>query len=261
MRKFYGEEYSDTKRKKIGHPAIVTLGDLYQILRKAWCKETAYPSCQAEWVNTDPSYGQCAITAMLVYDMFGGSIHRIRVDGGGTHYFNKINGHYIDLKIALNAYKELEALPDESALDFCIRMGWEDYVYQMLIIDYLILNRDRHGANIEVLRNSRKKTICLASLFDHGLSLLCSCPDDAAAAAFDVMADKLCNNFIGSKSTWDNLRIIPKDKMPKLTPLHESDRRILMEGLDGVLSQMLQNKIWEMIWKRWCTYEDFCHSR
>jgi hypothetical protein len=68
-------------------------------------------------------------------------------------------------------------------------------------------------------------------------------------------------NFIGSKSTWDNLRIIPKDKMPKLTPLHDSDRRILMEGLDGVLSQTLQDKIWEMIWKRWCAYEDFCHSR
>ena len=164
-------------------------------------------------------------------------------------------------KTALDAYKELEALPDESALDFCIRMGWEDYVYQMLIVDYLILNRDRHGANIEVLRNSRKKTIRLAPLFDHGLSLLCSCPDDAAAAGFDVMADKPCNNFIGSKSTWDNLRIIPKDKMPKLTPLHESDRQILMEGLDGVLSQTLQDKIWEMIWKRWCAYEDFCHSR
>lgn len=38
-------------------------------------------------------------TAMLVYDMFGGSIHRIRVDGGGTHYFNKVNGHYIDLTV------------------------------------------------------------------------------------------------------------------------------------------------------------------
>ena len=36
---------------------------------------------------------------MLVYDMFGGSIHRIRVDGGGTHYFNKIDGHYVDLTI------------------------------------------------------------------------------------------------------------------------------------------------------------------
>ena len=153
-------------------------------------------------------------------------------------------------KTALDAYKELEALPDESALDFCIRMGWEDYVYQMLIVDYLILNRDR-----------RKKTIRLAPLFDHGLSLLCSCLDDVAVAKFDVMADKPCNNFIGSKSTWDNLRIIPKDKMPKLTPLHESDRQVLLEGLDGVISQTLQDKIWEMIWKRWCAYEDFCHSR
>ena len=164
-------------------------------------------------------------------------------------------------KTALDAYKELEATPDESALDFCIRMGWEDYIYQMLIVDYLILNRDRHGANIEVLRNSRKKTIRPAPLFDHGLSLLCSCSDDAAAATLDVMADKPCNNFIGSKSTWDNLRIIPKDKMPKLTLLQESDRQVLLEGLDGVISSTLQDKIWEMIWKRWCAYEDFCHSR
>ncbi len=164
-------------------------------------------------------------------------------------------------KIALDVYKELEALPDESVLAFCTRMGWENYIYQMLIVDYLILNRDRHGANIEVLRNSRKRTLRLAPLFDHGLSLLCSCPDDAAATAFDVMADKPCNNYIGSKSTWANLDIIPKDKMPKLMPLHESDKRILMEGLDGVLSQTLQDRIWEMIWKRWCAYENFCNSR
>ena len=164
-------------------------------------------------------------------------------------------------KIALDAYKELEAFPDESALDFCIRMRWEDYIYQMLTVDYLILNRDRHGANIEVLRNSRKKTIRLAPLFDHGLSLLCSCPNDAAVEAFDVMADKPCNNYIGSRSTWDNLNIIPQDKMPELKPLCESDRQVLLEGLEGVLSQTLQDKIWEMLWKRWCAYEDFCHSR
>ena len=95
--KFYGEEYSNLKRKTQGDPHLETLGDLYNILRKCWSKETAYPSCQAEWVPNDPSYGQCAITAMLVYDMFGGSIHRIRVSGGGTHYFNCIDGHYIDL--------------------------------------------------------------------------------------------------------------------------------------------------------------------
>ena len=97
MRKFYGEEYGDIKRMKPGNSKIETINDLYNILRECWCKESAYPSCQAEWVPNDPSYGQCAITAMLVYDMFGGSIHRIRVDGGGTHYFNYIDGHYIDL--------------------------------------------------------------------------------------------------------------------------------------------------------------------
>lgn len=99
MRKYYGEEYSQLKRLKPGNPKLETLDDLFDILRVSWSKETAHPSCQAEWVPNDPSYGQCAITAMLVYDMFGGSIHRIRVDGGGTHYFNKIDGHYIDLTV------------------------------------------------------------------------------------------------------------------------------------------------------------------
>lgn len=95
---FFGNEYSDLQRKKVSsNTKITTLGDLYKLLRVCWSKETAYPSCQADWVKDDPSYGQCAITAMLVYDMFGGTIHRIRVSGGGTHYFNKIDGHYIDL--------------------------------------------------------------------------------------------------------------------------------------------------------------------
>lgn len=99
MRRYYGEELGSVKRKKLGNSQLETIDDLYNILRECWCKETAYPSCQAEWVPNDPSYGQCAITAMLVYDMFGGTIHRIRVSGGGTHYFNKINGQYLDLTI------------------------------------------------------------------------------------------------------------------------------------------------------------------
>lgn len=99
MRRYYGEELGSVKRKKLGNSQLETIDNLYNILRECWCKETAYPSCQAEWVPNDPSYGQCAITAMLVYDMFGGTIHRIRVSGGGTHYFNKINGQYLDLTV------------------------------------------------------------------------------------------------------------------------------------------------------------------
>lgn len=166
-----------------------------------------------------------------------------------------------DSKIALDTYWEREAQPGESVLDFCIRKGWDEYIYQMLVVDYLILNRDRHGANIEVLRNNQKKSICLAPLFDHGLSLLCRCENDSQVKLFDVMEDKSCNNYIGSRSTFDNLNLIPVEKIPKLNKLCESDRDIIMEGLDGIISQTLQDKIWEMIWKRWCCYEDFCNSR
>lgn len=164
-------------------------------------------------------------------------------------------------KVALDAYKEREADFKESAQDFCIRMGWEDYIYQMLVVDFLILNRDRHGANIEVLRNSRKRTLHLAPLFDHGLSLLCRCTNDSQTEAFDVMEDRPCNNYIGSRSTMENLKLIPKDKLPNLNRLCESDRELLMEGLEGIISQTLQDKIWEMIWKRWCAYENFCNTR
>lgn len=166
-----------------------------------------------------------------------------------------------ETKVALDVYKDQIALPGENALEFCIRMGWEEYVYQMLVADYLILNRDRHGANIEVLRDSRNETIRPAPLFDHGLSLLCRCTSDRAVMAFDVMEDKPCNNYIGSRSTWNNLNYIPVGKMPVINRLKLNHKQTLMEGLDGIISQVLQDKIWEMIWKRWCAYEDFCHSR
>lgn len=164
-------------------------------------------------------------------------------------------------KQPLDEYYNVENFFNDSKLDFCIRNGWEAKIYEMLVVDFLILNRDRHGANIEVLRNKRKKQIRLAPLFDHGLSLLCRCHHDREIEGYDVMEDKPANSFIGSRSTLDNLSLIPKDKLPQLHPLKESDRSILMEGLDGIIPQNLQNKIWDMIWKRWCYYEDFCHSR
>lgn len=163
-------------------------------------------------------------------------------------------------KTALDTYYEAEREGRESTLDFCIRNGWDNYIYQMLVVDFLILNRDRHGANIEVLKNSRRRTIRLAPLFDHGLSFLCRSTQEQFAT-FDVMKDLPCNNYIGSRSTWENLKLIPSEKMPKLNSLQESDREIIMEGLEDIIPQVLQDKIWEMIWKRWCAYEDFCHSR
>ncbi len=164
-------------------------------------------------------------------------------------------------KIALDTYYQAERLnARETPLQFCIRNGWEEYIYEMLVADYLILNRDRHGANIEALRNRRKRTIRLAPLFDHGLSLLCRSTDLEQLARENVMADKPVQCFVGSRSTWENLKLIPADKRPQLNALRESDKAVLLDGLDEALPKPWLDKIWEMIWRRWLAYEDLCNQ-
>lgn len=164
-------------------------------------------------------------------------------------------------KIALDAFFQAERKTGENLLEFCIRNGWEEYIYQMLVVDFLILNRDRHGANIEVLRNKRKRTIRLAPLFDHGLSLVFSSTKLELLEKVDVLNDQRVQCCVGSGSVFENLKLIPKDKMPALNTLIEADEAVLMEGLEGILPEAWRKKIWEMIWKRWQVYESICNQR
>lgn len=164
-------------------------------------------------------------------------------------------------KIALETYFQTERQQGEKLLDFCLRNGWEEYIYRMLLVDYLIINRDRHGANIEVLRNRQEKSIRLAPLFDQGLSLAFSSITEDALSKVDVLGDPRVQCCVGSGSTKENLSLIPKDYELKITPLKESDKKILMDGLEGILPRPWQDKIWEMIWLRWQAYEDFCNQR
>lgn len=159
-------------------------------------------------------------------------------------------------KIALDDYYRTNAKKGESHYDFCVREGWKEYIDRMIAVDYLILNRDRHGANIEVLRNSRAHTLRIAPLFDHGLSLLYSCMSDNDVEQFDIMQDKRCQNFIGGYSCYENLQLI-KDKTKIFeNKLQESDRDIIFEGMDNILSDIFINKIWNMIYERYKIYEN-----
>lgn len=164
-------------------------------------------------------------------------------------------------KVALDTYFQAERRVGETLFNFCKRNGWEEYIYQMLVVDFLILNRDRHGANIEVLRNKRKKTIRLAPLFDHGLSLVFSSLTEQEVRSVDVLKDQRVQCCVGTGSAWENLKLIPKDFDLELNPLKKSDCGILMEGLDDILPAPWREKIWQMIWERWCAYESFCNQR
>lgn len=159
-------------------------------------------------------------------------------------------------KIALDTYYELMRQDGEGPLDFCLRNGWGQSIWQMLVVDYLILNRDRHGANIEVLRNARARTLRLAPLFDHGLSLLFRCRTDEDVKSFDVMADLPVQSFVGTSSAARNIELIPKRAFPQLRELYPEDRRALFDGLEQATTQVWRDAVWRMIWERWCSLEN-----
>ncbi len=156
-----------------------------------------------------------------------------------------------EAKLSLEDYYAMERVNGESSLDFCKRMGWEQYVYEMFLIDYLVLNRDRHGANIEVLRDRKNKSVRLAPLFDHGLSLVCRCHTKEELDVFDVMKDRKVQSFVGSSSADENVGKIPKEYLTTLPKLKKVDLDRIFEGLEAALDRDHLDKMREMIRERW----------
>lgn len=154
-------------------------------------------------------------------------------------------------KIPLEDYFIMNRENGETPFDFCSRMGWEKYVYEMFLIDYLVLNRDRHGANIEVLRNSKTKAVRLAPLFDHGLCLVCRCHTEDELNDFDVMEDRRVQAFVGTNSTLENVRSIPNSFLKELPDLTETDLDQIFEGLETIIGSAYIVKMKSMIWGRW----------
>lgn len=74
------------------------------------------------------------------------------------------------------------------------------------------------------------------------------------------MADKPVQCFVGSRSSWENLKLIPKDKRPRLNALTEANRGVIMNELDDALPRPWQDKTWNMIWRRWLAYESLCNQ-
>ena len=87
------------------------LEELRNIISLGWNYETCSPGSKASWSEENPSLGQCAITALIVNDFFGGKIMRCMASTG-SHYYNLINGVIVDFtketmfKIGLYDYAE-----------------------------------------------------------------------------------------------------------------------------------------------------------
>ena len=126
----------------------------------------------------------------------------------------------------------------------------------MLIIDYLICNRDRHGANIEVLFNNNTKKYRIAPLFDHGLSLISPYYLKEDICSFDVKKDIKVNSFIGNSNLNDLIKYVPVDLLPKVKP---DFKGIVGEIRD--INEEYANKVLELLEWRWKCLEDIRNQK
>jgi len=65
---------------------------LIELLHRCYGADTA---C-GEWKPTVPALNQCAVAALVVQDMCGGTILRAPMSDGDGHYYNAINGEHVD---------------------------------------------------------------------------------------------------------------------------------------------------------------------
>lgn len=68
------------------------------LLADSWEGRTCSPGLRNNWSKEIPSLGQCAITALIVNDFFGGKIMRC-MTSLGSHYYNLIDNKFIDLTV------------------------------------------------------------------------------------------------------------------------------------------------------------------
>ena len=94
---FHGHETADVKARTDEYPGIVTPKDLYRALWKAWTRETCTARMREDWTEENRTVGQCAITAFLAQDIFGGRVWGIPLPDGGWHCFNAVDGCVFDL--------------------------------------------------------------------------------------------------------------------------------------------------------------------
>lgn len=198
----------------------------------------------------------------VTYDL----IHaKIVIDGKEQETWISVSENFrkeSEEKLAYDLFYDLQKEKNESPLEFAIRNNWELYMYQMFLIDYLIANRDRHGSNLEVLRNEEDDGIRMAPLFDQGVSLLFSTyGDEKAIESFDVMKDFIVNNYIGSRSLEYNLSLIPHEFDLKIALLKREHWDYIFQDVEKVLSEKHIDKIWEMIWKRWCFFNEIRNKK
>lgn len=84
------------------------LDHLTEALRASWRRETSYDP--TGWSTANPSWGQCAVTSLVVQDLLGGRLVTAPILGH-EHFWNRLEGN---LEVDLTREQFGQAVPDQS---------------------------------------------------------------------------------------------------------------------------------------------------
>ena len=106
----------------------VTFDALQAAIRQSWGLETCDPTDAGEWTPANPSRGQCAVTAMVVHDVFGGQLLEAEVhvqDGSrqGFHYWNRLADGDVDL--TRDQFTSHEVVQEPHVIDRVPEFPWK----------------------------------------------------------------------------------------------------------------------------------------
>lgn len=126
--------------------SLLSQSDFYKLekaFRKSWSLDTANPDIRAEWSETNPAYGQCTPTALVISDLYGG---KLIYDKENYHIWNE--------------------LPDDTEQDFSREQFRENVklsIYKYLTMEDILESehgkQSRMKERYQLLRENVKKNL------------------------------------------------------------------------------------------------------
>lgn len=225
--------------------------------------------------DTQGIYGHETVIEVIVsrvLDLLGlphlrydGRLSRIILDGKEHTEYVCISDNFkkpTESKMAFDQFYDLykQANRCSSPIELVRAFGWQQAVDEIILADFIIANRDRHGANIEVLQDNVTGSLRIAPLFDNGLSLTAPCQNNLdRVVLLEPLRDFDVQCFIGTRSLYKNLDLISKPV--RVTTLTKSKLVDVLNSFNLDWSKVHMSdehieKILEMLWGRYCYARD-----
>lgn len=109
-----------------------------------------------------------------------------------------------------------------NSLDFI--PTFKDYLNQQLLLDYIILNNDRHYGNFGILRNTDTNTYITTPIFDSGCSLFSDKHIDNMKYSRDLVRYLRCKPFTMNFDTQISLIDVQRYYKPKVDIISNTDK-------------------------------------